>query len=453
MKKVLIVHYSQTGQLTDIVESIAAPLRALLFDAWFANHSRRFDTVGDVTFKKVDTVLCAVRVVDGTIRRGDVVTLMHSPDSKEYKVHEVGIMHPEATSTDVLYAGMVGYVDLGMTTKREASTGDTICDPKKRKDTLPAATFKPQRPVIFAGFYPNEGESFDRMASAIERLCINDPSVTTAAIRCEAFGPGLQLGFFGTLHLSVFQDRLSAEHNLDVLVTPSQVFYQYLDSKGLPHALTVDKWTVEEDIVTLQEPVVTATIVCRDADYSEINSETIAYFRGEPVDVQTLDGNRVSVQYRIPLSELIRGLMTRVMRISKGYASLEYDEPVYQTADLVKVDVMVNKRMIPALSTITIKQDSMAVARRLCMALKENLDCTIVNLPIQALVGGKILARETVSARKKDVLAKIHAGDYSRKAKKLDAQKEGKARIAKRMLGQFSIDSETLATVMGATKI
>jgi GTP-binding protein LepA len=437
-----------------------APLRAYLFDAWFGPHKRRVVRPGVESFEAMRTVLCNVRVVDGSIRVGDTVTLMGSTpgggERKEYRVYDCGVLHPDPVSTGVLYAGMVGFVDVGMDSRKEANVGDTMVNPQHLKQLKPVAPFAAQQPIIFATFHPNEGESFETMREAIDKLCINDPSVTVNMVKCPAFGPGLQLGFFGQLHQSVFEDRLSSEFELDVLVTPAQVFYKYRDAAGNEHPLHAAEWVGDKQrnsVVALLEPVVTATIVCREQDFGVLNSEATAHFRAEFVDSQTLDGGRMSVKFRMPLAELIRGLMERIMQLSHGFASLEYDELTYEASDLVKIDVQVNKKPIPALSTITTKRDALAVGKRLVAALKENIKIASVTLPVQAMVGGKIIARETVSARKKDVLSKIHAGDYSRKAKKLGEQKRGQKDRAQRMVGQFSLDSETLSTVMGATKL
>ena len=438
-----------------------SPLRAYLFDAWFGPHTRRTERPGTVHHDDVQTVLCAVRVVDGVIRRGDIVTLMHADRKsegggvREYQVVDCGILHPNPVSTDVLYAGMVGYVDLNMQTRREDSVGDTLCRAGDMAQLQPVAPFKPLRPVIFATLHPNDGESFETMRAAVDKLLINDPAVTATTVKCEAFGPGLLLGFFGTLHQSVFEQRLQAEHNVDVVITPPQVFYKYRDEKGELHDLTAATWVDKgsKGVTELLEPVVTATVVCRESDFNEINRVTVTGFRGEMLETQIIDGGRMSVKYKIPLAELIQGLMTRVMQISRGFASLDYDEPKYEPADLVKVDVVINKKVIPALSTVVVKQDATAVGKRLVAALREHIPSVQVNLPVQAVINGKVIARETVSARRKDVLAKIHAGDFSRKAKKLADQKKGKARMAEKVLGQFTLDSDTLEIVMGASRL
>jgi GTP-binding protein LepA len=432
-----------------------APLRMYLFDAWFGPHKRRIIKPGREIYEDMRTVLCNVRVVDGTVRVGDTVAMMgaSAADRKDYRVYDCGILHPEPVSTGVLYAGMVGFIDVGMHSRKEANVGDTLCNPQYLKQLKPVAPFSTQQPIIFATFHPNENESFEVMREAIDKLCINDPSVTVAQVKCPAFGPGLQLGFYGQLHQSVFEDRLQSEFSLDVLVTPAQVFYKYRDADGLEHALHTSEWIDDRRNVVLLEPVVTATIVCREADFGPINSEATSQFRGEFIDSQTLDGGRLAVKFRMPLAELIRGLMERIMQLSHGFASLEYDGLTYEASDLVKVDVMVNKKLIPALSSITTKREALEVGKRIVTSLKENIRIASINLPVQALVGGKIIARETISARKKDVLSKIHAGDQSRKQKKLNEQKRGQATRAQRMVGQFSLDTEVLATVMGATKL
>lgn len=325
----------------------------------------------------------------------------------------------------------------------------------KREDVVPICTFKPLRPVVFASFFPDEGDTFDSLQLAIEKLVLNDPTVTMQVIQDGAFGRGMQLGFLGMLHMSVFQQRLESEHNCTVLVTPAQVFYRYRDKDGKEHELTTMTWiTQQEGAVAYLEPSVVCTILTPSEYQGEIITHAVSNYRAELLDATGLDdGKRVTLRIRMPLADMTRGWFDDLKSMTHGFAQLEYDDPQYVEADLVKIDVQVNKAKLSSLSTICVREQSQKVAKNLTSALKENLSKTIVDLPIQALIGNKVVSRETISSTRKDVTWKCHAGDPSRKRKLLDKQKKGKAKLAKRMVGQVSIDEDTLFAVMGAARL
>ncbi len=316
----------------------------------------------------------------------------------------------------------------------------------------PVCRFRQHRPVVFASFYPDGDSTFDALATAIDNLRVNEPTVTKTDTSCASLGRGLTLGFSGTLQMEVFQQRLGEEFDTAVLVTPASVNYKYRDRTGVERDLSVENWVHEADTVYL-EPIVNAAIITP----SEHNAEIIALalrYRGEILDSTTLDeGKRMTMRLRIPLADMVRGFFAELKSISHGYASLEQNDPTYQEADLVKIDVLVNKKKIGALSTIVIAEQSQETATRIVRALKDNLDQAIVDLPIQCYVGSKCIARATVAAHKKDVCWKVHGGDITRKQKLLGIQKKGKALMAKRMIGQASISQETLMAVMGAHKL
>lgn len=426
-------HVSQAGTLTQ--SSGEVPLRALLFDCWHRT-DQRFG----------EGVMCLVRVVDGEVSVKTPACFLHS--KKRYQVKEVGIMHPEPCTVGALSAGMVGYLFLCELTRADVAIGDTIAS-TFAVDPIPG--FKLVKPVVFAGFFPDEGEQVSSLREAVDKLRITDPSVTISLLECPALGSGLQLGFLGMLHMSVFQERLFAEFDKKVLVTPAQVQYRYQDKEGTEHDLTVYNWKwPHEGALIYKEPYVKATIVCLNEHFGAINSEALMNYRAEQLDMKPVDGTRMSIRYKMPMAELARGFFDKLKSISHGYASLDYDEPVYEEVDLVKVDVIINKARLSALSTICPRQDSQAVGRRIVASLKTNLTRSSVDLPIQALVGNKIIARETVGAYRKDVCAKIHAGDISRKQKKWADQKKGKDRLARRSVGTVQLDQDVIAEAMGA---
>ena len=413
----------------------AKPARGLLFDCW---------TNPDT---KVGGVVCLIRVIDGKFVPKMGISLLHS--KKRVQIESVGMMQTESVPCAALAAGMVGYVVLPTLDRRDLLIGDTFGE---NPNVEPIPGFKIVKPMVFAGFFPDEAEIITNMQEAVENLRINDPSVTVELIKCPALGPGLQLGFLGMLHMQVFQERLFAEYGKKVLVTPAQVQYQYEDKNGKAHPLSVYNWKWKhEGAEKYLEPMVKATVVCQNEYFQDINSAAISEFRAECIEMRQIDSNRMVGLFRMPLADLARGFFSFVKQTSHGFGTLEYDDPTYEESDLVKIDVLVNRAEISALSTITPRSRHMTTAKRLVSSLKEHLPPSIVDLPIQAMLSNKCIARETVGCNKKDVTAKIHAGDISRKRKKWDDQKKGKERLAKRNVGSAQIDQETLAAAMGAT--
>ncbi|KPI86175.1 Translation factor GUF1 -like mitochondrial [Leptomonas seymouri] len=451
-----------------------------------------------------------VRIVDGTVTPGTNVTFFHS--KMKHEVREVGIIHPTLHPTAALTTGMVGYVFFPGLTKNDVLIGDTLCTLPTRRHTLKASAaneqgshsnkqsdsapeeehsgaaskssgapttagssgsasayndsytvepipgFKTVQPVVFAGFYPDEGDFFTQLRDAVDLLCVNDPSVTVETLQCPALGPGLQLGFLGFLHMQVFKERLLMEFGQAVLVTPPQVQYMYVEqncdpqNKQLHKPVSISNWRwPHEGVGAYLEPVVTATVLTPSEHFKEINSAALSAYRGEMEDMRVIDDSRTVVRYRMPLADLARGFFSVVKSTSHGYATLEYDEPAYIVADLVKMDIVINKARISALSTICLRQEANTQARRILSSLKENLQRSTVDLPLQALIGSRIIARETIKAYRKDVTAKIHAGDISRKQKKWNDQKKGKERMARRSVGTVTLDQSVLAAAMGAT--
>lgn len=506
-------------------EATLVPLRALLFDCWTAesggiesgpivNHSFAATATASATAMpptstsvsggspvSSDGIYGLIRVIDGTVTPGTVITFFHS--KKRQEVREVGIIHPTLHPTAALTAGMVGYVFFPNLSKKEVLIGDTVCTLPTRHHSFAARTsapapaeasvspsvpstagsnedekqqrpsestssyvvqpvpgFKTVQPVVFAGFYPDEGEYVVQLRSAVDLLCVNDPSVTVETMQCPALGSGLQLGFLGFLHMQVFKERLLLEFGQTVLVTPPQVQFMCVEQHGdladprQHKPITVSTWRwPHEGVEAYLEPVVTATILTPSEYFNAINSAAMSSFRGELEDMRIVDDARTLARYRMPLAELARGFFSVVKSSSHGYAMLEYDTPTYVPADLVKVDIVINKARISALSTICLRHNAPAEARRILGVLKENLNRSTVDLPLQALVGSKIISRETIKGYRKDVTAKIHAGDISRKQKKWNDQKKGKERMARRSVGTVMLDQGILAAAMGATTV
>ncbi|CAJ1024224.1 Elongation factor Tu GTP binding domain/Elongation factor G C-terminus/GTP-binding protein LepA C-terminus, putative [Leishmania lindenbergi] len=506
MKQLPIMHADSAERKQ--MEKELVPLRALLFDCWTAESSGMTNRAASApasaatSFSSVSSgtvtasggqpvaregIYGLIRVMDGTVTPGTMVTFCHS--GKKHEVREVGIIHPTLHPAAALTAGMVGFLFFPGLTKRDVFIGDTLCTLPTRKHTVrvgvnnipaaelgtePTATaelvssdsfvvepipgFKTVHPVVFAGFYPDEGVYITQLRDAVDLLCVNDPSVTVEQLQCPTLGPGLQLGFLGFLHMQVFKERLLMEFGQTVLVTPPQVQYMYVEQHCDPDdpaqrkPVSVSNWRwPHEGVGAYLEPFVTATVLTPTQYFSEINSAALSSFRGEMQEMRVIDDARTLVRYRMPLADLARGFFSTVKSSSHGYATLEYDDLTYMAADLVKMDIVINKARISALSTICLRHEANTHARRIICSLKENLLRSSVDLPLQALVGSKIITRETVKAYRKDVTAKIHAGDISRKQKKWNDQKKGKERMARRSVGTVTLDQSVLAAAMGAT--
>eukprot|EP00796_Vickermania_ingenoplastis_P011959 gene11960-8233_t len=465
-------------------EAAIVPLRALIVDCFTAESSGMNNTAvgeqeGSSELRR-DGVYCLVRVMDGTVTRGTSVVLYHS--GCRTKVEEVGFLHPNLQALPALSAGMVGYVFAKAIQKEDVRVGDTLCtlptprfvlSSKKESagkggEAVPATSpafvlhpipgFRCTHPVVFAGIFPDDDNMITTLRETVAMLCLNDPSVTVQELKCQALGTGLQLGFLGLLHLQVFIDRMLQEFGMPVLVTPPQVQYMYVGPNEDPSdstkhkPLTVENWLwPHEGVGAYLEPVVHATVVTPREYFDPINQAAMTRFRGEQEDMRGMDDGRLIVRYRMPLGDLARGFFATVKSASHGYAHLDYDHPHYVEAAVVKVDIVINKSKISALSFIAPQHEALDKARQVLRSLKENLQRSVVDLPIQALIGTKIVGRETIKAYRKDVTAKIHAGDISRKQKKWNDQKKGKKRIARRTVGTVTLDQEVLSAAMGAT--
>lgn len=340
------------------------------------------------------------------------------------------------------------------------TTGMARTRPPSRITIYPIPGFRRTHPVVFAGLFPDDDNYIGALRESVSMLCLNDPAVSVENIQCQALGPGLQLGFLGLLHLQVFIDRLLQEFGMPVLVTPPQVQYMYVGvnedptNTALHKPLTVETWLwPHEGVGAYLEPVVHATVVTPISCFDGIHQAALTSFRGVEEDVKGLDDGRMAVRYRMPLGDLARGFFTIVKSVSHGYASLDYDQPHYVEASVVKVDIVINKARIGALSFICPEHEAVAKSKKVLQSLKENLSRCSVDLPIQALIGQKVVARETIKAYRKDVTAKIHAGDISRKLKKWNDQKKGKKRMAKRTVGTVTLDQAVLSAAMGATML
>ncbi len=405
-----------------------SPLKALLFDSWFDDYRG---------------VVCLIAVHDGHIKKGDMVTLAQTGNS--YEVLELGIMYPDQTPMDALYSGQVGYVITGMKTVKEARVGDTVYHTKKPVAPFPG--FKPAKPVVFAGIYPVESTEFELLRDAIEKLTLNDASVTTEKKTSPALGLGFRCGFLGLLHMEVFKQRLEQEYNLSVIATAPSVLYKLKleHNKQIIDIENPSEFPEPSQIEEILEPIITATIIVPKNYLGNIIT-LCEEKRGKQISLTYLDEDRIILKYRLPLAEVATDFYDRLKSVSAGYASFDYEESAYEPADLIKMDILLNGKAVDALSCIVHEDKAYYIGRDLVSRLRQVIPRQLFEVAIQAAIGSKIIARESVSALRKDVTAKCYGGDISRKRKLLEKQKEGKKRM--KQVGNVEVPQEAFLTIL-----
>lgn len=421
--------------LNAVIERVPAPqsnpnqpLKALLFDSWFDSYRG---------------VICLIALKDGMIKKGDMVTLAH--EDLEYEVLELGLMYPDQQPMDALYAGQVGYLITGMKTVREARVGDTLYH--SRFPVKPFPGFKPAKPVVFAGIFPVDASEFELLRDAIEKLTLNDASVTVEKKSSPALGLGFRCGFLGLLHMDVFKQRLEQEYNVTVIATaPSVLFKVKMEHTGE----TIDVETPSDfpdpsQIEEIYEPIITATIIVPKAYLGNIMT-LCEEKRGVQKEMKFLDEDRIILKYMLPLNEVATDFYDQLKSLSSGYASFDYEEAGYQAEKLVKMDIMLNGKAVDALALIVHTDKAYYIGRDLCEKLRAVIPRQLFEVAIQAAIGAKIIARETVSALRKDVTAKCYGGDISRKRKLLEKQKEGKKKM--KQVGNVEVPQEAFLTIL-----
>jgi len=411
--------------LEALVTKIPAPkgdpdssLKALLVDSWY-----------DVYLG----VIILVRVVDGSIKKGMKIRMMGTGVS--YEVDRVGVFTPHRTEMPSLNAGELGFITAGMKTVGDTSVGDTITD-ERRPANEPLPGFKPSVPVVFCGLYPSESADFDNLRESLAKLALNDASFQFETESSAALGFGFRCGFLGLLHLEIVQERLSREFDLDLVTTaPSVVYRLHLtDGSMMDMHNPVDMPDVQR-IDYIEEPWIKATILVPDEHLGPV-LKLCEERRGVQLDM-TYMNNRAVVVYKLPLAEVVFDFYDRLKSISRGYASFDYQVDGYEEGDLVKVSILINGEPVDALAIMVHKEKSESRGRDLCVRLKELIPRQLFKIAVQAAIGGKVIARETISAMRKDVTAKCYGGDATRKRKLLEKQKAGKKRM--RNIGNVDI--------------
>lgn len=406
-----------------------APLRCLIFDSAYNAY------LGVVVY---------IRVMDGTVRPGDKILLMST--GAQFEVTEVGALEPFGMrKLDCLQAGDVGYITASIKTVSDTQVGDTITLAENPcSEALPG--FKSVQPMVYAGIYPADGAKYNETKDALEKLRLNDAALTFEPETSAALGFGFRCGFLGLLHMEIIEERLEREFNLDLITTAPSVIYEITKRDGT--TLQIDNpsnFPSADEIEAAAEPMVSASIIT-PTEYVGGIMDLCQDRRGIYLDMKYLDTQRVELHYTLPLNEIIYDFFDALKSRSKGYASLDYEIKGYEPSELVKLDILLNGDIVDALTFIVHKDKAYARARKIAEKLKENIPRQLFEIPIQAAIGSKIIARETVKAMRKDVLAKCYGGDITRKKKLLEKQKEGKKKM--RQLGSVQVSPEAFMAVL-----
>lgn len=404
------------------------PFRALIFDSFYDNYKG---------------AISMVRVGDGRIKAGDVIKMAST--GKTFDVTEVGVFTPAATPVDELYAGMVGYIAASIKNVKDTAVGDTITLRDNPTKNIYHG-YKKITPMVFAGIYPVDGSKYNDLKDALEKLQLNDASLMFEPEVSTALGFGYRCGFLGLLHMEIIEERLEREFDLDLVTTAPSVNYKVKLTNG--EELTVSNPThlpAPDRIEYMEEPVVKAEIYT-PPEYVGAIMELCQEKRGVYKELAYLDSSRSKLVYEIPLNEIIYDFFDALKSRTRGYASLDYEIIGYKKSDLVKLDMLLNGEMCDALSTIVHRDRAYARGRQIAEKLKEAIPRQQFEIPVQACIGGKVIARETVKAVRKDVLAKCYGGDITRKKKLLEKQKEGKKRM--RQVGSVSVPSEAFMSIL-----
>ena len=419
--------------LDAVVERIPAPksenndLRALIFDSYFDPYKG---------------VVILVRVFDGSLKIGDKIHFINS--EADYEVLELGKHTPHEVKKDKLSAGEVGFISASIKSIEEVEVGDTICHTNKIVEPLPG--YKPMKPMVFSGIYPIDSTKYNALKEALIKLKLSDAALTFEPETSIALGFGFRCGFLGLLHMEIIQERIEREFNIDIIATSPSVIYEVILSDG--STIMVDSPSKMPDpgkISKVLEPFVKANIYV-PSEYVGSIMELCQDKRGIYKNISYLDETRVNVMYELPLSEIVYDFFDKLKSYTKGYASFDYDFIGNRESKLVKMDILLNGEIVDALSVIVHKDFAYKRGKVICENLKKIIPRQMFQVPIQACIGAKVIAREDISAMKKNVLAKCYGGDVSRKRKLLEKQKEGKKRM--KQVGSVSIPQEAFLTIL-----
>lgn len=405
-----------------------APLQALIFDS---------------VFNPFRGIIAYFKIENGTIKKGDLVKFVNT--GKEYNADEIGVLKLDMSPADTLSAGNVGYIISGIKTSKEVKVGDTITHVKRPCEKA-ISGFEEVKPMVFAGVYPIEAEDFEDLRSSLEKLQLNDASLTFEPESSVALGFGFRCGFLGLLHMEIIQERLDREFDMNVITTVPNVSYKVHTKKGellevhnpagLPDIMAID---------TIEEPYIRASVITRTDYIGQIMTLCLGK-RGELIKQEYVSGNRIEIIYDLPLGEIVFDFYDKLKSISKGYASFDYHMNGWRPSKLVKLDILLNGESVDALSSLIHFDNAVSLGRRMCEKLSELIPRQQFDIAVQAAIGAKIIARETIKAVRKDVTAKCYGGDVTRKRKLLEKQKKGKKRM--KQIGSVEVPQKAFLAVL-----
>jgi elongation factor 4 len=416
-------------QIPAPIGDLNAPLQLLLVDSWYSNYKG---------------VILLVRIFQGQVKAGDHVFSFAT--GRRYTVGEVGIMHPDQTPQSVLRAGQVGYIHFnpGMKRSQEAKVGDTYTTVGSEKLVKPLPGFEEPKAMVFVAAFPVDQGDYARLEDSIGQVVLNDRSVTVQKESSEALGGGWRLGFLGTLHCSVFEDRLRQEHGASIIITPPTVPFKVVWKDGTEEIISnpnqfPDTESIHNRVDSLQEPYVLATITTPDEYIGKV-IELCESNRGVQKELSYFTSTQIILKYELPMAQLVDDFFGKLKGATKGYASLDYEEAGWQDSNIVKLNLLVNKAPVDAVARVVHSSQVDRIGRAWVQKFKEHVERQMFEVIIQAAAGRRIVARETLKPFRKDVLAKLHASDISRRRKLLEKQKEGKKRM--RAVGNVAIDQK-----------
>ena len=422
--------------LEDIVKNVPPPkgdinakTKCLIFDSIYDNY------LGALAF---------VRVMDGMVEVGDTIITMST--NMEYVVSEIGYFKPGGyEKCDRLTAGEVGYISASIKNLSDIHVGDTITT-KKNKADVPLHGYKEVKSMVYAGIFPAEGTDYSELKEALEKLKLNDASLNYELETSSALGHGFRCGFLGLLHMEIIQERLEREYDLNLITTAPSVIYKVHKTNGeVLDLYNPSELPKPQEIDYMEEPIARTKIIT-PKDYVGNIMELCQNRRGEFVNMKYIDSSRVELEYMLPLNEIIYDFFNSLKSRTKGYASFDYEVEKYQKSNLVKLDILLNGQVVDALSFIVNRENAQTRGRKMATKLKELIPRQLFEIPIQAAIGGKVIARETLKAMRKDVLAKCYGGDISRKKKLLEKQKEGKKKM--RQIGNVELPQDAFMSVL-----
>ncbi len=434
-----LISAKQGLNITDVLEAIVnkvpkprgevdKPLKALIFDSYYDAYKG---------------VIAYVRIFDGKVKKGDQILMMNT--KKTFEVTEVGIISPTHIAVDELETGDVGYITASIKDIRSCRVGDTITL-ADNPTTVPLPGYKKATPMVYCGVYPAEGEKYENVRDALEKLQVNDAALEFEAETSVALGFGFRCGFLGLLHMEIIQERLEREFDLDIITTAPSVVYKVTKHDGTVMMIqNPTNLPAEQEISMIEEPIVNSNIIV-PKDYVGAVMELAQERRGIMINMEYLDSTRVMLHYELPLNEVIYDFFDSLKSRTRGYGSLDYEFKNFVESKLVKLDILINKEKVDALSFIVHETTAQTRGRVMCEKLKDEIPKHQFPVPIQAAIGAKIIARETISAYRKDVLAKCYGGDISRKKKLLEKQKEGKKRM--RQIGNVEVPQKAFMAVL-----